>query len=79
MQARGAVLPVPPGHFQPESVTRSGAAKVLVLSIAGQRLEGFPFGGEEAAKFLKLIPDRQECFEDLLWVLLNSKQFKFVR
>ena len=32
-----------------------------------------------AAKFLKLIPNRQECFEDLLWVLLNSKQFKFVR
>ena len=32
-----------------------------------------------AAKFLKSIGDRRECFEDLLWVLLNSKQFKFVR
>jgi len=29
--------------------------------------------------FLDDYPTPQECYEDLLWALMNSKQFLFVR
>ncbi|MDP7278154.1 MAG: hypothetical protein QF363_21925 [Planctomycetaceae bacterium] len=30
-------------------------------------------------EFLKQSPSPKECYEDLLWALINSKQFLFVR
>jgi len=32
-----------------------------------------------AAEFLKASPTPRECYEDLLWALINSKHFLFVR
>lgn len=32
----------------------------------------------EAERFLTEIPNAEECYQDLLWALLNSKQFLFV-
>ena len=34
---------------------------------------------EASNKFLSASPNPQECYQDLLWALINSKQFLFVR
>lgn len=34
---------------------------------------------EASQTFLKEAPSAQECYQDLLWALINSKQFLFVR
>jgi hypothetical protein len=34
---------------------------------------------EAAGRFLKASPSPKECYEDLLWALINSKHFLFVR
>ena len=44
-------------------------------------LSRYPSQNEKAAakKFLEESPSPKECYEDLLWALMNSKQFLFVR
>jgi hypothetical protein len=44
-------------------------------------LARYPSAGEKTAakKFLSESPSPKECYEDLLWALMNSKQFLFVR
>ena len=34
---------------------------------------------EAGRTFLTQSPTPQECYQDLLWALINSKQFMFVR
>ena len=44
-------------------------------------LARMPTTGEQKAcqEFLEQSPSPKECYEDLLWALLNSKQFLFIR
>lgn len=44
-------------------------------------LNRYPTSAEQDAadEFLKQYPTEKECYEDLLWALLNSKSFLFVR
>jgi hypothetical protein len=44
-------------------------------------LNRYPSEEERAASeiFLKESPSEKECYEDLLWALVNSKQFLYVR
>ena len=43
-------------------------------------LNRYPTSEEQAAveEFLTQYPSEKECFEDLLWALINSKDFLFV-
>jgi hypothetical protein len=53
----------------------------IVEEIFLVTLSRFPSEAEKAAakKFLSESPSPKECYEDLLWALMNSKQFLFVR
>jgi hypothetical protein len=38
-----------------------------------------PAEHQATLQFLDEAPSREECYGDLLWALINSKQFLFVR
>ena len=56
--------------------THEAVVQELYLATLGRR----PSPQEQAAsrEFLAASPSPKECYEDLLWALLNSKQFLFV-
>ena len=56
--------------------THEAVVQELYLATLGRR----PSPQEQAAsrEFLDASPSPKECYEDLLWALLNSKQFLFV-
>lgn len=52
----------------------------VVEKIYLSALNRYPTSEEQSAveEFLKTYPSEKECFEDLLWALINSKDFLFV-
>jgi len=52
----------------------------IVKDLYLATLSRYPTDAERAAseQFLQQIPDKTECYQDLLWALINSKQFLFV-
>ena len=66
-------------------VARLLAAKTshekIVEELYMATLSRLPTEPERAAcrKFLEASPSPKECYEDLLWALVNSKQFLFIR
>jgi len=52
----------------------------VVQKIYLSTLSRYPTSEEQAAveEFLKEYPTEKECFEDLMWALINSKDFLFV-
>jgi hypothetical protein len=49
----------------------------LYLATLSRRPSAAELGASQ--KFLSESPSPQECYQDLLWALINSKQFLFVR
>ena len=52
---------------------------VTELYLAALSRRPGPAELEASRKFLAESPSPQECYQDLLWALINSKQFMFVR
>ncbi|MBD3672618.1 MAG: DUF1553 domain-containing protein, partial [Planctomycetaceae bacterium] len=52
----------------------------IIEKIYLAALNRYPTSEEQSAvqEFLKTYPSEKECFEDLLWALINSKDFLFV-
>ena len=64
------------GKLVTAKTTHKAIVEELYLATLGRR----PSPEEQAAcrEFLTASPSPKECYEDLLWALLNSKQFLFV-
>ena len=64
------------GKLVTAKTTHEAIVEELYLATLGRR----PSPEEQAAcgEFLTASPSPKECYEDLLWALLNSKQFLFV-
>ena len=64
------------GKLVTAKTTHKAIVEELYLATLGRR----PSPEEQAAcgEFLAASPSPKECYEDLLWALLNSKQFLFV-
>jgi hypothetical protein len=60
-----------------EKKTHDEIVTELYLATLSRRPE--PDELEASRKFLTESPNPQECYQDLLWALVNSKQFMFVR
>jgi hypothetical protein len=52
---------------------------VTELYLASLSRRPTPAEVEASHRFLAESPSPQECYQDLLWALINSKQFLFVR
>ena len=55
--------------------------QAIVAELYLATLSRFPTEQEQAAarEFLADYTTPQECYEDLIWALMNSKQFLFVQ
>ena len=60
--------------------TASGIQQAFVKSTgtAPVTISSYTFTGTNAADFMKQSQSRTECYQDLQWALINSKEFLFV-